>query len=145
MITAQEQPDAGTFKVGDSVKLAYVEQSRDSLEDDKTIWEVISGGEEMMALGRRTVNSRAYCAQFGFTGADQQKKVQRIQDDLRKTLAKTRAAIEVASIDLRRELEKSDADESRVGSQIDAIAKLEGTARKERIFAMLRMSKPRLR
>ncbi|MBW7896754.1 MAG: energy-dependent translational throttle protein EttA [Opitutaceae bacterium] len=75
LITGLEQPDAGTFKVGDSVKFAYVEQSRDSLEDAKTIWEVISGGEEMMALGARTVNSRAYCAQFGFTGADQQKKV----------------------------------------------------------------------
>ncbi|MCB1104882.1 MAG: energy-dependent translational throttle protein EttA [Opitutaceae bacterium] len=75
LITAMEQPDAGTFKVGDTVKFAYVEQSRDSLEDNKTIWEVISGGQEMMQLGARTVNSRAYCAQFGFVGADQQKKV----------------------------------------------------------------------
>lgn len=75
LITALEQPDAGTFKVGDTVKFAYVEQSRDSLEDNKTIWEVISGGQEMMQLGARTVNSRAYCAQFGFVGADQQKKV----------------------------------------------------------------------
>ncbi|MCC6415657.1 MAG: energy-dependent translational throttle protein EttA, partial [Opitutaceae bacterium] len=75
LITGLEQPDAGTFKVGETVKFAYVEQSRDSLEDDKTIWEVISGGEELLALGARTVNSRAYCAQFGFAGADQQKKV----------------------------------------------------------------------
>ncbi|MEZ5413886.1 MAG: energy-dependent translational throttle protein EttA [Opitutaceae bacterium] len=74
LITAMEH-DAGTFKVGDTVKFAYVEQSRDSLEDGKTIWEVISGGQEMMQLGARTVNSRAYCAQFGFVGADQQKKV----------------------------------------------------------------------
>jgi energy-coupling factor transporter ATP-binding protein EcfA2 len=57
------------------VKTAYVEQSRDSLEGDKTIWEVISGGQEIMQLGKRSVNSRAYCAQFGFTGADQSKKV----------------------------------------------------------------------
>uniref|UniRef100_UPI00404A36CD energy-dependent translational throttle protein EttA n=1 Tax=Cephaloticoccus sp. TaxID=1985742 RepID=UPI00404A36CD len=75
LITALEQPDAGSFKVGETVKTAYVEQSRDSLEDGKTIWEVISDGQEMMPLGARTVNSRAYCAQFGFVGADQQKKV----------------------------------------------------------------------
>jgi len=75
LITGMEKPDAGTFKIGDTVKTAYVEQSRDSLEGDKTIWEVISGGQEIMQLGKRSVNSRAYCAQFGFTGADQSKKV----------------------------------------------------------------------
>ncbi len=75
LITNLEQPDAGSFKVGDTVKSAYVEQSRDSLQNEKTIWEVISDGQEMMPIGNRTVNSRAYCAQFGFTGADQQKKV----------------------------------------------------------------------
>ncbi|MEY3774422.1 MAG: hypothetical protein RLZZ129_1202 [Verrucomicrobiota bacterium] len=75
LITGLEKPDAGTFKIGDTVKTAYVEQSRDSLEGDKTIWEVISGGQEVMQLGKRAVNSRAYCAQFGFTGADQSKKV----------------------------------------------------------------------
>lgn len=75
LITDLEKPDTGTFKVGDTVQLAYVEQSRDSLADNKTIWEVISGGEEMMQLGERKVNSRAYCAKFGFAGADQQKKV----------------------------------------------------------------------
>ena len=75
LITGLEKPDAGTFRIGDTVKTAYVEQSRDSLEGDKTIWEVISGGQEIMQLGKRSVNSRAYCAQFGFTGADQSKKV----------------------------------------------------------------------
>jgi ATP-binding cassette ChvD family protein len=75
LITDLEKPDAGAFKVGDTVKSAYVEQSRDSLEGDKTIWEVISDGQEILTLGTRAVNSRAYCAQFGFTGADQQKKV----------------------------------------------------------------------
>jgi len=75
LITNLEQPDAGSFKVGDSVKSAYVEQSRDSLEGHKTIWQVISDEQEVMTLGTRAVNSRAYCAQFGFTGADQQKKV----------------------------------------------------------------------
>jgi ATP-binding cassette ChvD family protein len=75
LITGLEKPDAGTFRIGDTVKTAYVEQSRDSLEGNKTIWEVISGGQEIMQLGKRSVNSRAYCAQFGFTGADQQKRV----------------------------------------------------------------------
>ena len=75
LITNLEKPDAGAFKVGDTVKFAYVEQSRDSLEGNKTIWEVISDGQEILTLGMRSVNSRAYCAQFGFTGADQQKKV----------------------------------------------------------------------
>ncbi len=75
LITGLEKPDAGTFRVGETVQSAYVEQSRDSLEGGKTIWEVISDGQEMMPLGARTVNSRAYCAQFGFTGADQSKKV----------------------------------------------------------------------
>jgi ATP-binding cassette ChvD family protein len=75
LITGMEKADAGAFKVGETVKFAYVEQSRDSLEGAKTIWEVISDGQELMPLGTRMVNSRAYCAQFGFTGADQQKKV----------------------------------------------------------------------
>ena len=75
LITNLEKADAGNFKVGETVKSAYVEQSRDSLEGNKTIWEVISDGQEVMTLGTRSVNSRAYCAQFGFTGADQQKKV----------------------------------------------------------------------
>jgi sulfate-transporting ATPase len=75
LITGLERADAGAFKVGETVKFAYVEQSRDSLQNDKSIWEAISDGQEMMPLGTRQVNSRAYCAQFGFTGADQQKKV----------------------------------------------------------------------
>jgi len=75
LITGLETPDAGSFKVGETVRLAYVEQSRDSLDDTQTIWEAISGGQEMIEHGSRRVNSRAYCAQFGFTGADQQKKL----------------------------------------------------------------------
>ena len=75
LVTGLDRADAGAFKVGDTVKFAYVEQSRESLEGAKTIWEVISDGQEILQLGSRAVNSRAYCAQFGFTGADQQKKV----------------------------------------------------------------------
>jgi len=75
MITDQEKPDAGTITTGESVKLGYVDQSRDSLEGKNTVWEEISGGKDMLALGKREVNSRAYCAAFNFKGADQQKKV----------------------------------------------------------------------
>jgi ATP-binding cassette ChvD family protein len=75
MITAQEKPDKGTIKVGESVKLGYVDQSRDSLDGKKTVWEEISGGLDQLQLGKREVNSRAYCAAFNFRGADQQKKV----------------------------------------------------------------------
>ncbi len=75
LIIGAEKPDAGTLRVGETVKVAHVDQSRDSLPDQSTIWEAISGGEEIMRLPGREVNSRAYCAQFGFTGADQQKKV----------------------------------------------------------------------
>lgn len=75
MITGQEKPDGGSIRIADSVKLAYVEQTRDVLAADKTIWEVISDGQENIRLGSFQVNSRAYVARFGFTGQDQQKKV----------------------------------------------------------------------
>ncbi|MEJ6602848.1 MAG: energy-dependent translational throttle protein EttA [Opitutaceae bacterium] len=75
MILGDEQPDAGTLRVGTTVKVAHVDQSRDSLPDSQTIFEAISDGEETLRIGVRDVNARAYCAQFGFTGADQQKKV----------------------------------------------------------------------
>ncbi len=75
MITAQEKPDQGTIKVGESVHLGYVDQSRDTLDGKKTVWEEISGGLDQILLGKREVNSRAYCAAFNFKGADQQKKV----------------------------------------------------------------------
>jgi ATP-binding cassette ChvD family protein len=75
MITKQEEPDGGSFRTGDTVKLAYVDQSRDALAADKTIWEVISDGLDIVMLGTRQVNSRAYVARFNFSGSDQQKKV----------------------------------------------------------------------
>ena len=75
MITAQEKPDAGTIKIGESVHLGYVDQSRDTLEGKKSVWEEISGGLDQLMLGKREVHSRAYCAAFNFKGADQQKKV----------------------------------------------------------------------
>jgi ATPase subunit of ABC transporter with duplicated ATPase domains len=75
MITGGETPDAGTFTVGDTVKLGYVDQSRDDLESDKTVWEVISDGLDEIELGKRTMASRAYVGQFNFKGGDQQKRV----------------------------------------------------------------------
>ena len=75
MITGQDKPDKGTIKIGESVHLGYVDQSRDSLDGKKTVWEEISNGNDMILLGKKEMNSRAYCASFNFKGADQQKKV----------------------------------------------------------------------
>ena len=75
MLTGGETPDSGSLSVGDTVKLGYVDQSRDALDDDKTVWEVISDGLDELELGKRTVPSRAYVSNFNFKGADQQKKV----------------------------------------------------------------------
>ena len=75
MLTGQEPPDAGTVTYGDTVKLSYVDQSRDSLDPKATVWEEISGGAEVIVLGEAQMNSRAYCGAFNFKGGDQQKKV----------------------------------------------------------------------
>jgi len=93
IITGQEQPDAGKVRVGETVKLAYVDQSRDDLDANKTVWEVISGGTDVMMVGKREINSRAYVGSFNFKGGDQQKKVgllsggERNRVHLAKTLA----------------------------------------------------------
>jgi ATPase subunit of ABC transporter with duplicated ATPase domains len=75
MIVGQDKPDAGTIRVGDTVKLGYIDQSRDALNAEKTVWQEISDGNDEIVLGKRTMPSRAYCAAFNFKGADQQKKV----------------------------------------------------------------------
>ncbi|MBM7048276.1 MULTISPECIES: energy-dependent translational throttle protein EttA [Rhizobium] len=75
MITGQETPDSGSIRIGDSVHLGYVDQSRDALDGGKTVWEEISGGAEVIKLGKYEMNSRAYCATFNFKGGDQQQKV----------------------------------------------------------------------
>jgi len=75
LITGAVQPDKGQVRIGQTVLLAYVDQSRESLDGEKTVWEEISGGEDFLTLGNRKINSRAYCASFNFLGADQQKKV----------------------------------------------------------------------
>ncbi|HEX4794833.1 MAG TPA: energy-dependent translational throttle protein EttA [Humisphaera sp.] len=75
MIIGQEKPDAGTLRVGDSVKLGYVEQSRETLQDDQSVWQAISDGQEILKLGPVSINSRGFVTRFGFTGTDQQRKV----------------------------------------------------------------------
>jgi sulfate-transporting ATPase len=75
MITGQEEPDGGSLKIGSTVEIAYVDQSREDLDAEKTVYQEISGGEDQLQFGRRTVNARAYCAGFNFRGADQQKRV----------------------------------------------------------------------
>ncbi|OAP38366.1 ABC transporter ATP-binding protein [Sinorhizobium glycinis] len=75
MITGQEQPEEGAFRIGESVQLGYVDQSRDALDGNKTVWEEISGGNDVIKLGKHEVNSRAYCSSFNFKGGDQQQKV----------------------------------------------------------------------
>jgi ATPase subunit of ABC transporter with duplicated ATPase domains len=75
MITGQETPDGGAIRIGETVKLGYVDQSRDSLNPDKTVWEEVSGGNDVIKLGKHEVNSRAYCSAFNFRGGDQQQKV----------------------------------------------------------------------
>lgn len=75
LITGQEQPDSGTLRLGETVQLGYVDQSRDALKDTNTVWQEISGGLDILTLGKREMNSRAYVSQFNFKGSDQQKKV----------------------------------------------------------------------
>jgi ATP-binding cassette ChvD family protein len=98
MITGQEHPDAGTFIIGDSVKLAYVDQSREVLDPNKSIWEVISGGQETIALGNREVNSRAYVARFNFSGSEQQQKVGQLSGGQRNRVHLARMLKEGANV-----------------------------------------------
>ena len=86
MITGQEQPDDGVLRVGDTVELAYVDQSRDALADDKNVWEEISDGMDTIRVGDRTMNSRAYCSSWNFKGSDQQKKVGKLSGGERNRL-----------------------------------------------------------
>jgi len=98
MITGQEKPDSGSIRIGESVKLAYVDQSRDVLNPDKTVWEVISEGQELIQLGSRLVNSRAYVSRFNFSGADQQKKVGQVSGGERNRVHLARMLKEGANV-----------------------------------------------
>jgi energy-dependent translational throttle protein EttA len=98
MITGKETPDSGTFKIGETVKLAYVDQSRDDLDPKKTIWEIISDGMDVVQLGKRQVNSRAYVARFNFSGSDQQKKVSMLSGGERNRVHLARMLKEEANV-----------------------------------------------
>jgi sulfate-transporting ATPase len=98
MITDQEKPDSGTIRIGETVKLAYVDQSRDVLNPDKTIWEVITEGQDIVLLGNREVNSRAYVSRFNFSGTDQQKKVSQISGGERNRVHLARMLKEGANV-----------------------------------------------
>jgi ATPase subunit of ABC transporter with duplicated ATPase domains len=98
MITGQETPDSGMVRIGDTVKIAYVDQSRDSLNPEKTIWETISDGQEMIQLGNKLINSRAYVARFNLSGADQQKKVSNISGGERNRVHLARMLKEGANV-----------------------------------------------
>jgi len=98
MITSQEKPDAGNIRIGDTVKLAYVDQSRDALDPDKTIWEMISDGQDIVMIGTRQVNSRAYVSRFNFSGTDQQKKVETLSGGERNRVHLARMLKEGANV-----------------------------------------------
>lgn len=98
MITGQEKPGSGTFKIGETVKLAYIDQSRDDLDPNKSIWEIITGGEDVVQLGKRQVNSRAYVARFNFSGSDQQKKVSMLSGGERNRVHLARMMREEANV-----------------------------------------------
>jgi len=98
MITGQEKPDSGTFRTGETVRLAYVDQSRDDLNPNKTIHEIISGGDDTIQLGKRQVNSRAYVARFNFSGSDQQKKVSMLSGGERNRVHLARMLKEEANV-----------------------------------------------
>jgi ATP-binding cassette ChvD family protein len=98
MITGQEHPDSGTFRTGETVKLAYVDQSRDDLAPGKSIWEVISDGLDVVQLGKREINSRAYVARFNFSGSDQQKKVSMLSGGERNRVHLARMLKEEANV-----------------------------------------------
>jgi ATPase subunit of ABC transporter with duplicated ATPase domains len=83
MITGKEQPDAGTFSVGETVKFAYVDQEHDDLKPEDTVWEAITGGNELIDIGGKQMNSRAYVSKFNFSGTDQQKKVKELSGGMR--------------------------------------------------------------
>ena len=98
MITGQEHADSGSFRIGDTVKLAYVDQSRDDLDPEKTLFEIISGGEDTILLGKRQVNARAYVARFNFSGSDQQKKVSMLSGGERNRVHLARMLKEEANV-----------------------------------------------
>ncbi len=127
MLVGEEKPDAGSIRLGDSVSIAYVEQSRDVLDPDKTVWEVVSGGEEEIPLGKLRVNSRAYLSRFGFKGQDQQKAVARLSGGERNRVHLARIVKQGANVILLDE-PTNDLDVNTMRALEDAIEAFAGCA-----------------
>jgi energy-dependent translational throttle protein EttA len=127
MITGQDEPDHGGFRIGDTVRLGYVDQSRDTLAANKTVWEEISGGQDEIDLGRRKIASRAYCALFNFRGPDQQKKVGQLSGGERNRVHLAKMLKEGANLLLLDE-PTNDLDVDTLRALEDALAEFAGCA-----------------
>jgi len=127
MITGQEQPDSGTITVGDTVNLSYVDQSRDTLDGNKTVWEEISGGNDIIKLGKHEVNSRAYCGSFNFKGGDQQQKVGTLSGGQRNRVHLAKLLKEGGNVLLLDE-PTNDLDTETLGALEDALENFAGCA-----------------
>ena len=127
MITGQEEPDKGALKIGDTVKLGYVDQSRDSLDDSKNVWEEISGGLDVLELGKREVQSRAYVSWFNFKGGDQQKKVGQLSGGERNRVHLAKMLLSHANVLLLDE-PTNDLDVDTLRALEDALAEFAGCA-----------------
>ena len=127
MIVDQEQPDSGTIRIGDTVKLSYVDQSRDTLDPAKSIWEVISDGQDMIQLGNKEVNSRAYVGRFNFSGSDQQQKVGQLSGGQRNRVHLARMLKEGANVLLLDE-PTNDLDVNTLRALEDALENFAGCA-----------------
>lgn len=127
LITGEEQPDAGTFRIGETVSLAYVEQTRDVLDPNHNVWQAISDGEDLITLGNRDINSRAYLARFNFTGADQQKPVGQLSGGERNRVHLARILKEGANVILLDE-PTNDLDVNTMRALEDALENFGGCA-----------------
>ena len=127
LITGEEKPDAGTFRIGDTVSLAYVEQTRDVLAPNHNVWQAVSGGEDLITLGNRDINSRAYLARFNFTGADQQKLVGQLSGGERNRVHLARILKEGANVILLDE-PTNDLDVNTMRALEDALENFGGCA-----------------
>ena len=127
LITGEEQPDSGTFRIGDTVSLAYVEQTRDVLVPNHNVWQAVSDGEDLIPLGNREINSRAYLARFNFTGADQQKPVGQLSGGERNRVHLARILKEGANVILLDE-PTNDLDVNTMRAMEDALENFGGCA-----------------
>jgi len=127
MMTGQEKPDKGTFKVGETVRMAYVDQKRESINPEHTVWQAISGGNEVLTVGRREINSRAYIAKFNFHGADQQKFVKNLSGGERNRLYIAKMLLKEANLLLLDE-PSNDLDVNTLRALEDALLEFGGSA-----------------